>query len=88
MVSNPAYDPFDDGDSVKYELPPNDPFSVSNPVYQDHEPPSHMLKDNHEYDYIPAMLPGGRQQWPLGGSNDDPFATVGDLPQISRPSTS
>ena len=65
VTSNPAYDQYYDSDSVKYKLPlaADEPFSVSNPVYQNHEPSasSDMLKGDHEYDYIPAMLASGRQ---------------------------
>lgn len=86
VASNPAYDPLDDGDSVKYELPRSDPFSVSNPVYQDHEPSSDMLKGDHEYDYIPAMFTDGQQR-PISGSSH-PFAKAGGIPQISHPSMS
>ena len=93
VTSNPAYDQYYDGDSVKYELPPaaDEPFSVSNPVYQNHEPSasSDMLKGDHEYDYIPAMLASGRHQQLLGEStcDNDPFAKASDMPQISHPST-
>ena len=78
VASNPAYDSLDDGDSVKYKLPSDDPFSISNPVYQDHEPSSGMFKGDHEYDYIPAMFTDGHQQRPLGGSSH-PLPKVGDV---------
>ena len=89
MTSNPVYNQYD-GDSVKYEVPPaaDEPISVSNLVYKKHEPSdsSDVLKDDHEYDYIPAMLASGRQQQPLGESScdNDHFAKVSDEPQISH----
>lgn len=45
-----ASNPLDDGDSIKYELPPNVSFSVSNPVYQDDKPSSDMLKGSDSRD--------------------------------------
>lgn len=75
VASNPTYDPLD-GDLVKYELPANDPFSASKPVYQDPEPSSDMLKGKDEHDCIPAKFTD---------SYDDAIAKAGD---ILSPSTS